>query len=95
MTTGERPGAGAGAVEVAEVSVEPGAAPALERVPRLVAAYVLDGALEVALADGRVWAGAGAWVTIPPGVAHAFAASAPARYLRVRAPAEIAVATGR
>jgi quercetin dioxygenase-like cupin family protein len=85
---------GAG-LQMTVLTAAPGPAPALERVPGLVAAYVLQGALDVALGDGRARAEAGAWVTIPPGVAHAFAASAPARYLRVRAPAQIAVATGR
>src|ERR687885_1183758 len=36
VTTFERPGSRAGAVEVAEISVEPGAPPALEQVPDLV-----------------------------------------------------------
>jgi quercetin dioxygenase-like cupin family protein len=74
-----------GAVAVAEVAMQPGAAPPPAPVDHLEAAYVLDGVLDLALPDRRVRADAGAWVTVPPRVPHAFEASAAVRYLRVRA----------
>lgn len=95
ITPGEAPARRGDGVDVGEITVESGPSPPLERADDLAAAYVLEGALDVALADSRQRAEAGAWVTIPAGVAHAFAAGAPARYLRVRAPASSAVATGR
>jgi quercetin dioxygenase-like cupin family protein len=75
-------------VAVAEVALEAGTRPpeADGDRGRVQAAYVLVGALDVDLAGRRVRAEAGAWVTLPPGVAPALSASAAARYLSIRAP---------
>lgn len=51
--------------------------------------YVLDGELRFQVGDDTFTAGPGAWVFVPPRVAHAFAnrAEAPARFLLIMSPA--------
>jgi mannose-6-phosphate isomerase-like protein (cupin superfamily) len=48
--------------------------------------YVLEGELALTLGDDEVFAAAGTWVAVPPGVEHALAVPDRARYLNVHAP---------
>jgi quercetin dioxygenase-like cupin family protein len=76
--------------EIAVAEVVAGA-PAPEHVHRghVESLYVLEGELAVSAGGRELRAGAGAWVQIPAGVPHAYAAAAPApaRFLEVHTPA--------
>lgn len=75
-------------IQIAEVRRAPGApAPALPpRHRALESFYVLEGELVLAVASRDLRAGAGAWVQVPAGVAHAVDVAGPgeARYLSIR-----------
>jgi len=77
-------------VGISETRADPGGAPVRPHVHRRHAEsfYVFEGELRVRLGDREVTVGPGAWLTIPPGVAHglALAGSEPVRFLNLHAP---------
>jgi len=77
-------------VGISETRAAPGGAPVRPHVHRHHAEsfYVFEGEVRVRFGDREVAVGPGAWLTIPPGVAHglALAGSEPVRFLNLHAP---------
>jgi quercetin dioxygenase-like cupin family protein len=81
--------AGVEAIGIAEVRAEPGAPVAAHvHAGHAESLYVLEGELVLAAGGREHRAGAGSWVQVPPGVAHAVSAPGPepARLLELHAP---------